>query len=439
MVLLYTPKKQAKKALHFEADIVDLDYQGFGVAKVGGKTWFIENALPQERVMVASVEEKRQFGMGKAQRILRVSALRQTPKCPYYQQCGGCQSQHIPLALQRESKQKNLFQRLSCLQAAPIDFQPMMVGAQWHYRRRVRLSLRYEPKTRQLVMGFRQKRSADIVNIRRCEVLVSPLNELLEKVTALLAQWSTPKQLGHVELVAADNGVAMLLRYMQNMAEIDRTLLLRFAQAHQLMLFVQDDYEIKHVYGEFPYYQLKDGTRLYFDIRDFIQVNASLNQQMIDTALDWLALSAQDEVLDLFCGMGNFTLPLSKRVKSAVGIEGVSEMVVRARQNAEQNHCHNVQFYQSDLEKPFIEQPWARQQFNKILLDPARGGAAFALSVMMQVRAEKILYVSCNPATLVRDAAILLEAGYLLRKVAMVDMFPNTAHLESISLFEKTR
>ena len=246
-----------------------------------------------------------------------------------------------------------------------------------------------------------------------------------------------PQQLGHIELVSADNGVAMLLRHIKNIAENDRTLLLNFAEQHQLMLFVQEHDAIEHWRGAQPYYGLNDGSQLQFDIRDFIQINADLNRQMITTALDWLSLNSQDHVLDLFCGMGNFTLPLSRKVKSAVGIEGVSAMVEKARANAERNRCANVQFYQADLDQPFISQPWAQQPFNKILLDPPRTGAAFALQALCQLVAEKILYVSCNPATLVRDTEILLNAGYQLDKVAMIDMFPHTGHLESISLYQK--
>lgn len=439
MVLLYQPTKQKKASTTFHAHIQDLDYQGLGVAKIQGKTWFIENALPQEEVQVQVVEDKRQYGLGRAIKILQASPLRQVPKCAHYQTCGGCQSQHIPIHLQREAKQKALFQRLAKLQTQAIEFMPMIVGDEWHYRRRAHLSLRWDTKSKKLNIGFRQKNSQQIVNIQQCEVLEAVLNDLLPQLTKLLQAWSKPKSLGHIELVAADNGVAMLLRVTENLAENDRTLLLNFAFEHQLMLFVQDEQEIHHLQGNLPYYQLDDGSILHFDIRDFIQVNRQLNQRMINTALDWLELKETDNVLDLFCGMGNFTLPISRKVKSAVGIEGVLPMVEKARLNGERNHCHHVQFYQCDLSQPFAEQQWAKIPFNKILLDPARSGAAFALNALCHLAAEKILYVSCNPATLVRDAEILLKFGYQLKKVAMIDMFPHTSHLESISLFERNK
>lgn len=445
MVLLYSPKKSEKKISQrnfsstpagFEAEIIDLDYQGLGVAKVNGKTWFIENALPQERVYVRVSEEKRQYGLGKASKILHQSLQRITPQCRYFPQCGGCQSQHISLALQREAKQKALFQQLSRLQKE-IELMPMIVGQPWHYRRRVKLSLLYNDKTKQLELGFRQRQSQKIVEIDECEVIEPQLNALLPQLHCIFKQWSNPKQLGHIELVSADNTVAMLLRHKETLREKDRTLLLNLVQSQKIALFIQDDQDVHHICGELPAYQLKDGSWLQFDIRDFIQINRDLNLQMIDTAMNWLELQKTDHVLDLFCGMGNFTLPLSRKVKSAVGIEGVLAMVKKAQANGERNHCTNVQFYQADLDKPFIEQQWAKQKFNKILLDPPRSGAAFALNSLCQLQAEKILYVSCNPATLVRDTEILLSAGYKLQKVAMIDMFPHTGHLESISIFEK--
>lgn len=437
MALFYSPQKNTKPAPAFEANILELDYQGLGVARVNGKTWFVENALPGETVRVAVLEDKRQYGKGRAVNILHPAPERCPPRCAHYRQCGGCQSQHIDVDLQRRAKQHALFQRLSRLQPQGIELMPMIVGEPWHYRRRARFSLRYDVKRKGLDMGFRQKNSAQIVPIAHCPVLEAPLNDLLPQLTALFARWSQPKALGHVELVKADNGVAMLLRQRGNLAQNDRTLLLELATQQHLMLFLQDDEQIVRLHGESPYYQLDDGLRLQFDMRDFIQVNAALNRRMINTALDWLALNEQDNVLDLFCGMGNFTLPVSRRVKSAVGIEGVSAMVEKAVKNAERNNCPNVQFYRGDLDQPFIQQQWSKREFNKILLDPPRSGAAFALHALCGLGAEKIFYVSCNPATLVRDAEILLNSGYQLQKTAMIDMFPHTGHLESISLFEK--
>ncbi|EIJ71799.1 23S rRNA (uracil(1939)-C(5))-methyltransferase RlmD [Pasteurella bettyae] len=438
MVLLYTPKTQLQTSTQSKiVDILDLDYQGLGVAKIQGKTWFIENALPGEKVKFKITQEKRQFGLGVTQHILKESSDRQKPTCSYYHICGGCQSQHIPIQLQRQSKQDALFKRLSKLQSEKIEFQPMIIGKSVGYRRRVRLSMLFNSKSKQIEIGLRQKASDKIVAIQQCDVLEPILNNLLPKLTALFSQFSQPQQLGHIELVAADNGVAMLLRYRENLRKSDRTLLLNFAHQENLMLFLQDDKCIENISNQFPYYELENNLKLQFDIRDFIQVNTYLNQQMIKTAVDWLDLNEQDHVLDLFCGMGNFTLSISQRVNNVVGIEGVSAMVEKAKANAERNDCKNVKFYRANLDQSFAEQTWANETFNKVLLDPPRSGAAFALTALCQLQADKILYVSCNPATLVRDAEILIKSNYKINKVAMIDMFPHTGHLESITLFEK--
>lgn len=435
MALFYSSTKAKQAPTKLTAEIIDLDYQGLGVAKIAGKTWFVENALPQEIVQFSVLENKRQYGLGRTQKILQPSPQRQQPVCVYYHQCGGCQGQHIPIELQRQAKQQALFHQLSQWHQQ-IEFMPMISGEPWHYRRRIRLSLKINPKTKQLDFGFRQKHSQQIIRIESCVVVEPELNKIIQKLTALLPQWKKKQALGHIELVKADNGVCMLLRHMGQLESQDQALLQDFAQQQAVNLFVQTDDEVECYYGEMPFYHLAN-MKLQFDIRDFIQINSEVNQQMVQTALDWLQLSSQDQVLDLFCGMGNFSLPLSRWVNNVVGIEGVQAMVDKATNNAQQNACNNVKFYQADLTQPFEHQIWAKQHFNKILLDPPRAGADFILNNICKLQADMILYISCNPATLVRDAKILLDKGYQLRKLAMIDMFPHTGHLESISLFER--
>lgn len=427
------PKPQSKLPV---LTIEQLDYQGLGVAKYQGKTWFVENALPTEQVIVAVLEEKRQYGRAKAVKWLKKSAERTTPDCAIYEQCGGCQMQHIPLAMQRESKQQALFHRLQRLQAAPIDFQPMIVGQGVGYRRRAKLHLNWDKNG--LLLGFRQANSQQIINVKQCDVLDTVLSDLLPKLHSLFADWQRKKQLGHLELVRADNGICLLLRHIGELAESDTHRLLAFAEQENLSLFVMSEKEqIEQWRGETPNYQIAD-LKLAFSIRDFIQVNAEQNEKMVATALAWLDLKPQDRVLDLFCGMGNFTLPIAQHSAYVVGVEGVQAMVEQAKFNAEQNGIENVAFYQTDLDQPFVDKPWAKEPFNKVLLDPARNGAFFALDHLCQLQPERIVYVSCNPATLVRDAEKLIAKGYQLKRSAMIDMFPHTAHLESISLFEKS-
>ncbi|KGQ62444.1 23S rRNA (uracil(1939)-C(5))-methyltransferase RlmD [Gallibacterium anatis] len=433
MVLFYqaTTKTSPKNKI---ALIESLDYQGLGIAKIEGKTWFIEDALPGEKVLFTIQEEKRQYGIGKTTKRLTSSAQRLEPLCPYYQQCGGCQMQHIPIKMQRQIKQQALIRQLKKI-APEIEIEAMISGEPWHYRRRTRLSVQYSRSEKQIKLGFRRKQSNQPVEINQCPVLVPALSALLPALTQLLQQWQQPRKLGHIELVAADNGVALFLRHLGALNAVDAEKLQLFGQQHRLMLFVSEQEQQVSAWTEDkPYYQ--SGTlKLFFDIRDFIQVNRQINDKMVQTALNWLDPQADDQILDLFCGMGNFTLPLAQQSKRVVGIEGVAQMVEKARYNAQQNGITNALFHQADLSVPFANQIWAQEKFNKILLDPPRSGAAFVLNHLIELQAEKILYVSCNPATLVRDAKILVENGYHLEKSAMIDMFPQTGHLESITLF----
>ncbi len=438
MALFYSDKiakKSAKSTALRTFHIQDLDYQGLGVAKADGKIWFVENALPNERVEAKVIEEKRQYGRAQAVKFEQKSAIRQTPDCIYYAKCGGCQMQHIPLELQRNTKQTALFQRLQKLQSKPIVQQPMIIGEDKGYRRRAKLSIRFEKELP--IIGFRQEQSQQVVEISHCAVLEPELSLLLSPLQQLFAQWKNKKQLGHIELVQADNGTAMLLRHVGKLHPLDQNALMTFAEQQRMMLFVMSDKaQIEHWFGEQPYYQL-NGLKLFFSIRDFIQINRDLNRKMVQTALDWLELRPADRVLDLFCGMGNFTLPLAQHAKSVVGIEGVEAMVEQGRYNAQINGLSNVDFYRTNLDEPFANQPWAAESFDKVLLDPARNGALFALEHLSRLAPERILYVSCNPATLVRDAEKLIQQGYQLSQCAMIDMFPHTGHLESISLFTK--
>lgn len=288
-----------------------------------------------------------------------------------------------------------------------------------------------------LVVGFRQANTREIIPLNHCDILEPELNTLLPKLQQLFASWKNKKQLGHIELVQADNGVALLLRHIGELHSQDSDKLQRFVEQEDLLLFVMTDKDqISQWRGEVPYYQI-NGLTLHFSIRDFIQINREMNKQMVNKAIVWLDLQSTDRVLDLFCGMGNFTLPIAPLVEEVVGIEGVEPMVVQAKQNAQTNQINNAKFYQTDLDKPFVDQPWAKAYFNKALLDPARNGAYFALDHLCELQPERIVYVSCNPATLVRDAEKLIAKGYRLSQSAMIDMFPHTAHLESISLFER--
>ena len=302
----------------------------------------------------------------------------------------------------------------------------------WGYRRRARLSLSYQPKTARLEMGFRKAASSDIVDVKQCPVLVPHLEALLPHVRTCLSGLDGVRHLGHVELVMANNGPLMVLRHTAPLSKKDREKLERFSHSHDLALFLAPQSEIlEQVTGDAPWYA-SNGLRLTFSPRDFIQVNDGVNQQMVEKALAWLDIQPTDRVLDLFCGMGNFTLPLARKAASVVGVEGVEALVAKGQENAQQNGLQNVTFFHQDV----TQQPWAQQGFDKILLDPARAGAPGVMAHVIKLAPKRVVYVSCNPATLARDSEVLISAGYQIQRLAMLDMFPHTGHLESMVLFE---
>ena len=275
-----------------------------------------------------------------------------------------------------------------------------------------------------------------IVDVVQCPVLVPQLEALLPAVRECLSALSALRHLGHVELVQADNGPLMVLRHTAPLSKKDREKLERFSHSHDLALFLAPQSEIlEQVTGEAPWYA-SNGLRLTFSPRDFIQVNDGVNQQMVEKALAWLDIQPTDRVLDLFCGMGNFTLPLARKAASVVGVEGVEALVAKGQENAQQNGLQNVTFFHQNLEDDVTQQPWAKQGFDKILLDPARAGAPGVMAHIIKLAPKRVVYVSCNPATLARDSEVLISAGYQIQRLAMLDMFPHTGHLESMVLFE---
>ena len=430
MAQFYSAKRRVTTRQIITVDVTDLDPFGQGVARHDGKALFIPGLLPDERAEITLTEEKRQYARGQVKRLLNDSPQRETPRCPHFGVCGGCQQQHASVALQERSKSNALARLLK------HDVNAVIADKPWGYRRRARLSLNYQPKTARLEMGFRKANSSDIVDVKQCPILVPQLEALLPEVRKCLSDLQGVRHLGHVELVLANSGPLMVLRHTAPLSAKDREKLERFSHSHELDLYLAPQSEIlEQLSGETPWYD-SDGLRLTFSPRDFIQVNDGVNQQMVATALAWLDIQPEDRVLDLFCGMGNFTLPLAKRAHSVVGVEGVAALVEKGRDNAVNNGLQNVTFFHENLEEDVTQQPWAAHGFDKILLDPARAGAPGVMQHIIKLAPKRVVYVSCNPATLARDSEALLAAGYQIQRLAMLDMFPHTGHLESMALFE---
>ena len=440
MVQFYSPKKRPakKQAMILEVTASALDANGQGIAHAEGKTIFVKGLLPQETARIRLTEEKRQFAKGEVIKRLTTSEQRIKPHCEYYDRCGGCQQQHVPIALQRTTKASVLSHLIKRETGVIISAEPVIAGAEYGYRRRARLGLRYQPE-KGLVMGFRQERSNDLVMIKKCPVLKTQLNDLLPPLWTCLSKLTSARDLGHVEMVLADNGPLVILRHLSPLPEHDKQSLRDFSQTYQVTMYLAgDNSEIARLtpIEQEPFYQI-EGLNLRFAPTDFIQVNDEINSQMVAQAIEWLDLSLEDRVLDLFCGMGNFTLPIAKRVSEVVGIEGVPALVEMAKKNAKLNQLGHAHFWHADLSADFSAMSWSKEGFNKVLLDPARAGALEVMSHIVKLSAEKIVYVSCNPTTLARDSKILLDSGYQLTGLKMLDMFPQTGHLESMAQFSR--
>ncbi|MDN5450674.1 MAG: 23S rRNA (uracil(1939)-C(5))-methyltransferase RlmD, partial [Enterobacterales bacterium] len=391
--------------------------------------------LPDEQAEVTLTEDKKQFARAKVKRLLTRSPERVAPRCPHFGVCGGCQQQHASEPLQQRSKSASLQRLISRETGLDIIPESVISGPEYGYRRRARLGLQFQPKQQQLVMGFRKSGSNDLVPIKACPVLAPALASLLQPLHECLAGMKAVRRLGHAELVLADNGPVLVLRHLDPLKEQDLARLHNFSAQHRVMLYLQgNEDELVKLCDDVPFYQV-DGLRLFFSPRDFIQVNDAVNQRMVAQALEWLEVESTDRVLDLFCGMGNFTLPLAKRAKQVVGVEGVATLVANGLYNAQINALNNVEFFQHNLEDDVTRQPWAKLGFDKVLLDPARAGAAGVMDHIVKLAPQKVVYVSCNPTTLARDSQILIAAGYRMDRVRMLDMFPHTGHLESMALF----
>ncbi|KKD61123.1 23S rRNA methyltransferase [Grimontia sp. AD028] len=432
-------KPQKKKTLdtkHKAMTIARLDHQGDGVAFDGKKPVFVAGALPGEEVLLQLTEDKRQFARARLIKVTKPSAERIKPFCQHYGTCGGCNLQHLGHDAQINAKQETLSQLMKKFASAELEQDAPVMSEEKGYRRRARLSVKVS-KSGKLEMGFRQRSANDIVTVTDCPVLDAELNALLPAIYSLLDGLRGRRIIGHIELVASNQGRVLVVRAIKPLHDDDQATLKGFAEQHSLIYYLQQaDDAVQRVLGEQPNYTLGQLT-LAFEPQDFIQVNADINEKMISQALDWLSLTEDDAVLDLFCGLGNFSLPLAAKVKTVVGIEGVEEMVLRASDNAMRNQQGNARFYHANLELDAAETVWGRESYNKILLDPARAGALGVMPYVAQSGAEQVVYVSCNPATLARDSQVLLDNGYQLVRLGMLDMFPHTGHLESMALFVK--
>lgn len=439
MAQFFKPQKKSTQPQRIEFTVDSLDHHCVGIGRHQGKAIFIEGALPGEQVKARILDDKKQYAHAALQQVVTPAANRIAPFCNHYRECGGCNAQHLGEADQQAAKEAglvSLFERLGQIKAPVLE--PVLTGESRAYRRVCRLAIKFDKNGRCTRVGFRRRQSNDLVEIEGCPVLAEPLSALIVPLRECLNRLKSQRELGHAELIQAEQGIMMLLRHTGRPNEADRALLVAFAKSQGIDLYLQAaDERIEPLHQVFqPSYSL-DGLSLAFAPGDFIQVNGPINQNMVAQALAWLGASKDDKVLDLFCGIGNFTLPLARQAREVVGVEGDLAMVARAEENARRNGIDNARFYKADLSGDIVGMSWAREGFDLVLLDPARPGALEVMGHVVKLSPKRVVYVSCNPVTLARDSQVLVKGGYRLVRLGMLDMFPHTGHLESMALFER--
>ena len=429
----------------FEATITDLSHDGRGVARIDNKATFVSGALPGERVLLKYRKRHRNYDDAEVVRVLEPSPDRVEPVCRHFGQCSGCSLQHLAPAAQIAAKQRVLaenFERIG--KVTPETWLPPLVDQPWAYRRKGRFSVRYVAKKERVLVGFREESNPRFVaDIDVCDVIHPALGPKVGLLAILIGGLDAARDIPQVEFAAGDDTVALVFRHLAPLSERDREALTAFGKEHRLAIYLQpgNHSSVHPLWPEAPRLAFAipaENVELDFLPLDFVQVNAGMNQRMLARTLELLDLKPADRVLDLFCGLGNFTLPIARHAAEVVGVEGEHGLVERAAANAARNGLGNAAFRVANLFDDQRDEPWAAQAWDKILLDPPRAGADKVLEYLPRKGTNRIVYVSCHPGSLARDAGILVEKhGFRLVSAGVMDMFPHTAHVESIALFER--
>ncbi len=427
-----------------ELSIGDLSHDGRGVAKWNEKVVFVQNALPGEVVMAKLNRKTRNYNEALAVEILQTSADRVEPKCEFYTVCNGCSMMHLDESKQIDFKfntLKNNFHKMSHVE--PKQWLSPLTDSHWSYRRRARLSAKWVNAKDKMLVGFREKNGRFVADMNQCQVLEKPLADLLQPLADLFAQTSIKQFIPQVECSMGDNVTSLIIRHMKPFNSDDVMLLKNFADQHQLQIYLQSKGPKTVVglesYAESLNFKLVNHDLTYeFLPNDFIQVNRRMNEKMIQQAIDAMRLQTDDVVLDLFCGLGNFTLPMAQKAAQVIGVEGDEQLVERAKHNAELNQLNNVAFFKADLTQDQDNSVWFKQNFSKVLIDPPRSGAWEILPLIAKTSAKTLVYVSCHPASLARDTDRLVnDLGFCLETAGVMDMFPHTSHVESMAIFSR--
>jgi 23S rRNA (uracil1939-C5)-methyltransferase len=424
------------------AVVTDLSHDGRGVAEIEGRAVFVPGALPSERVLIRTRKRKRRYHEAELVEIIEPSPERVEPPCPYFGVCGGCALQHLDYRAQIAFKERVVAEALRRIGGLePPAFEPAITGSQWHYRRRARLGIKHVAGKGRVLVGFRERAAPLLTDMLACRILAPPMNRLPEILSEVVAATSIKDRIPQAEVAMGDEGGAVVLRVLERPTAKDINALASVNERLDVDVYLQTGgpdtiAPIGRTPRRLEYTLEPDGLRIAFEPGDFIQINAEINRAMVAAAIGSAGLGADDSVLDLYCGLGNFSLPIAKRAAEVTGVDGAAPLIARAAANAERNGIGNVKFLAADLSEsgwPFLQRP-----YDVVFLDPARAGAEIAVAAVPQMRPRRIVYVSCHPGTLARDAGALVHRhGYRLESLRALDMFPNTHHVEAIAVFDR--
>lgn len=427
-------------------DILSLDHEGHGVARVDGKVTFVDGALAGERAEIAVYRKHAKYNSANAIAILKASAQRATPRCQYFGRCGGCSMQHLEASAQVAAKQRVLEENLARIgKVSPDSMLRALHGPSWGYRHRARLSVRRVDKKGGVLVGFHEKRSSFIADMASCEVLTPDVSALIQPLRELIVHLSNADRIPQIEIAVGEHITVLVFRLLEPWTGEDAAQVRAFADRHRVQIWEQAKGPDTvrpfwpDIAPELSYSLPEFGLTMPFKPTDFTQVNIAINRALVSRALRLLDPQPGERIADLFCGLGNFTLPIARSGADVLGIEGSTELVARARANALHNALPNAHFVVDNLFEMTSEKFAALGQFDKLLIDPPRSGAIEVVKSLPDGGApQRIVYVSCDPATLARDAEVLVHVkGYRLEAAGVANMFPHTAHVESIALFTR--
>ncbi len=420
-----------------------MSHEGRGIASINGKTVFVFGALEKERVKIQIQKTGRKFDQATTLDVIDASPQRIEARCEAFERCGGCSLQHLSNDDQIEFKQKTLLEMMRHAGVKASEIIRPLTADGWGYRRKARLGVKYVRKKERVLVGFRERNSPFLADMAQCEVLIPRVGNRLSALAELIEGLDARESIPQIEVAADDSNTQLVFRHLEALSDDDQQKLLNFARQTGLWIQLQPAgpdtitnlYPDKQTLYFSP--EVDGDIRINFTAVDFVQVNNEINQKMVAQALGYLDLKPQDRVLDLFCGLGNFTLPMARRCQAVIGVEGDTTMVNRAKSNALDHQIDNTDYFVADLTEIDNSRPWMKQTFDKILLDPPRSGAMEIAGIIKRFKASRIVYISCHPSSLVRDSQIICNNGYNLTRLGVMDMFPQTAHVESMAVFER--